>query len=275
MAQSDRLNHSEQVAGWKHGEVAVVGLTGSIGGGKSTAAQSLARRGAMIIDADSVGHQVLNEPTVRTRLIARFGPGIVENPTSPDTPQAPISRRALGAIVFADPQARLDLESIVHPIMRERFAAQIASAAQSRSTRTIVLDAAILFEAGWDDLCDRVIYVDAPWAARLDRVERSRGWTKERLLARERAQSPAEEKKARADLVLDNSGDPDSLERSLDRLEAWLHAGASRTVATPRALTDSPGVSPASPPLLRSSDRESSPERDSTRSPFLECTRRL
>lgn len=251
MTQCDRLNHSTRSAGWKHGEVAVVGLTGAIGGGKSTAAALLARRGAFVIDADSVGHQVLNEPLIRARLIERFGPEILA--PAQDQAGRPIDRRALGAIVFADPAARRDLESIVHPVMRARFLAQIAQTLQSRSAPLIVLDAAILFEAGWDDLCDRIVYIDAPRAVRLDRVERSRGWTADRLLARERAQAPADDKIARADLVLDNDGDPAALDRGLDRLRDLLGNQA----------------------FLRLTDHESSLERDSTRSPLLERTRRL
>ncbi len=251
MTQCDGLDHSERAAGWKHGEVAVVGLTGSIGGGKSTAVALLARRGAFVIDADSVGHQVLNEPLIRERLVERFGPEILA--PAQDSAVQIIDRRALGTIVFADPSARRDLESIVHPVMRANFVAQITQVLRSRSTSLVVLDAAILFEAGWDDLCDRVVYVDAPWDVRRERVERSRGWTADRLLARERAQAAGEEKKARADLVIPNDGDLDSLDRGLDRLEEHLRNQA----------------------FFRLNDPESSLERDSTRSPLLERTRRL
>src|SRR5262245_63798088 len=89
---------------WKHGSIPVIGVIGEIGGGKSRAAALMADRGAFVLDADAVGHALLNQTPVREQVITRFGPGVV-SVTSDGGGPAPIDRRALGHIVFADPEA--------------------------------------------------------------------------------------------------------------------------------------------------------------------------
>jgi dephospho-CoA kinase len=116
------------------------------------------------------------------------------------------------------------LEAIVHPPMRSRFQAVIDHqlCAEGGTDRCVVLDAAVLLEAGWDDLCDLVVFIDAPREARVRRVEEQRGWSREMFEARERAQWPVDEKRRRADLVITNDAGVESLEREVDRVEAVL-----------------------------------------------------
>lgn len=217
---------------WKHGSIPVLGLIGAIGGGKSSVSRRLASRGAAVIDADAVGHELLEEPAVRDRVVGRFGPGVLEAATEGGSPR--ISRRALGAIVFHDPDALRDLEAILHPAMRERFRQAIGRLSREGGRACIVLDAAVLLEAGWDDLCDRIACIDAPRAERLRRVAASRGWSDEALAAREDAQKPVEEKRRRADWIIENDGTPARLEREADRLLTLLGA-------------ESPDMTPALP----------------------------
>ena len=146
---------------WKHGAIPVIGLIGGIGGGKSLAAAALARRGAFVLDADAVGHALLDQTPVRERVVERFGTGVLAPSTDPDEPPH-IDRRALGEIVFAQPSALCDLETILHPIMRRTFERAIARTVRRGKARGVVLDAAILLEAEWDSLCDRVVFIDAP-----------------------------------------------------------------------------------------------------------------
>ncbi|WP_337176501.1 dephospho-CoA kinase [Paludisphaera sp.] len=193
------------------GPIPVVGVIGGIGGGKSSAAAALAARGAVVIDADAVGHETLRRPEVARRVAERFGPAVVAADGS-------IDRRALGRVVFADASARRDLESIVHPPMFEEFGRRIAEARALGEAPLIVLDAAILLEAGWDRACDAVVFVDAPREIRLDRVRRGRGWSDEDLSRREAAQWPLDRKKAGAGHVLVNDGDAARLESEIDRL---------------------------------------------------------
>lgn len=208
---------------WKRGAIPVIGVTGVIGGGKSRLSASLARRGAAVIDADAVGHQVLERPEVRERLVGRFGAGVLRVPDSGRERQ--IDRKVLGAVVFADSAARRDLESIVHPEMLQCFETAIERAVDEGRAPAVVLDAAVLFEAGWNRLCDLVVFVDAPFSVRLERVSRDRGWTAETLRAREAAQWPAEAKAARADVTIHNESSVEALERSADSLLDMLNGG--------------------------------------------------
>ena len=209
---------------FRNGVVPVVGLIGGIGGGKSEVAAVLKKRGALVIDADAVGHELLKDPGVGRRIVERFGPGVLAE-ASGESQRAPaINRQALGAIVFADPAARRDLEAILHPPMRAWFRAVIAreKGAADGTIRPVVLDAAILLEAGWDDLCDLIVFVDAPREERMLRVREQRGWSRETFEAREQAQWPADLKRGRAQLVINNDAGVDSLRRAADRIEAKL-----------------------------------------------------
>jgi len=219
MAEASPLptENSARPARRGRGATPVIGLTGGIGGGKSAVAALLAERGAVVIDADVAGHEALQRPDVRERLVERFGSRILADET--DGPR--IDRRALGRIVFSDPSALRDLEAIVHPVMVERFQAEIAAARARPDVSLVVIDAAILLEAGWNALCDLIVFVDAPRAARLERVG-SRGWSDAEFQAREAAQWSPETKANRADYVLPNAGGLDELGVAVDRFLDWL-----------------------------------------------------
>jgi dephospho-CoA kinase len=214
----------------------VIGLIGGIGGGKSALARRLADRGAAVIDADAVGHELLEDPAIRARVIERFGPGVLEPGGEGEGVPARIGRRALAAIVFHDASALRDLEALLHPAMRERFRRAIGRLVAEGTRPLIVLDAAVLLEAGWDDLCDRIAFVDAPRAERLRRARESRGWSEETFAARERAQWPVERKRDRADWIIANHGGPERLGREVDRLLALLHAATPPEVSPAVAL---------------------------------------
>ena len=151
-----------------------------------------------MIDADSVGHAVLELPAVKKRLVGRFGPAVLVGHGPSNTGEPRVDRKALAAIVFADPEARQALEAIVHPLMRARFLEEFEKElGPGRAMgRPVVLDAAILLEAGWDNLCDAVVFVDAPRSERLRRATQNRGWSDQNFTARETAQWPCERKAA-------------------------------------------------------------------------------
>lgn len=202
----------------RRGSVAtpVIGLTGEIGGGKSAVAALLADRGAVVIDADVAGHEALLRPEVRERLVRRFGSAILA-----EDDDARIDRRALGRIVFANRAALRDLEEVVHPVMVDRFRREIAATRPRSEVPLVVIDAAILLEAGWNALCDLVVFVDAPREARLARVE-GRGWSDAQLREREAAQWSRDAKIQGADYLLRNAGDLDDLAAAVDQFLAWL-----------------------------------------------------
>jgi dephospho-CoA kinase len=242
---------------WKHGTIPVIGLIGGVGSGKSRVAQLLEQRGAVIIDADAVGHELLRDPGIRGRILERFGPGVLAVPGPEDGRRAepPLDRRALGAVVFADPSARAALEAIVHPPMRAGFHRAIACGVDEGRAGVIVLDAAILLEAGWDDLCDRIVFVAAPRTERRRRVAATRGWSAEAFAARERAQWPEDRKRRRAHWVLTNDAGADGLDEEVDRLVSWLRDGA------PPRNTAAPALAPLGHPAGASTEARSVTDR--------------
>lgn len=243
---------------WKNGAIPVLGLTGQIGAGKSCVAAMFAARGAFVLDADAIGHALLEQRPGRDRVIARFGKKILAPSPSADAPPV-IDRRALGAIVFADPAERRALEAILHPAMRRTVERAIERTVRKGISPAIVLDAAILLEAGWNSLCDRVVYVEAPREQRLARLEAQRGWTEESLRAREAAQWPAEKKRAAADAVLLNDSSLEALEGQVDRFWTIELAAAVRTRRDVR--TQSPRREARAVSLLQSTDEPKTRQR--------------
>ena len=188
-----------------------IGLIGGVASGKSAVARVLAERGAVILDADRVGHEVLRDPAVIQQLVARWGSRILNE-------QGEVNRSAVAKIVFApgNERERQFLNSLSHPQIAVRLAGQLDELRQTTSPAA-VLDAALLLEAGWDHLCDEIIYVDVPRELRLARA-RGRGWDDAELAKREATQLPLEEKKRRATIVIDNSGAMTSLEQQVNAL---------------------------------------------------------
>jgi dephospho-CoA kinase len=203
------------------GDKLVIGLVGGIGSGKSQVAAAFARRGARIIAGDQLAHAALRDPDIRDRIRARWGDEAIDE-------NGEVNRRHLAAIVFADAAELKALEALTHPWIRRSIRAEMEEAHEDPHVPLIVLDAAIMLEAGWNDVCDRLIYIDAPRAVRLQRVARQRGWTEKEVAAREQAQLPLTEKVVRADHVLDNSASLEHLDRQVDDLlHLWGRASAS------------------------------------------------
>jgi dephospho-CoA kinase len=202
----------------------VVGLLGGIGSGKSAVAAELARQGAMVLDADVLGHEALRQPEVRDAALARW--------PAARGPEGEVDRRALAKLVFADPAERRALEGMTHPWIKRR----VEEAIRGATAPLVVLDAAVMLEAGWDGVCDRLVFVDAPREARLARVAARRGWSAEELEGREAAQLTLTEKRSRADHVIDNSSSLDRLGQQVeDLMHRWglVPAGASSSTTPP------------------------------------------
>ena len=191
-----------------------LGLTGSIGSGKSTVAALLRARGLTVLDADVVAREVSARPDTLAEVARQLGPQYV-------TPQG-LNRPALAALVFADAAAREVLNAIVHPRVRARMAELEAQAAGE----WVVQDIPLLFENGLEAGLDATLLVDAPLETRVARVMRRDGLTREQVLARDAAQLPASEKRRRASVVLDNGGGLEALEAQLDA--ALLQLGVTR-----------------------------------------------
>lgn len=171
----------------------ILGLTGSIGMGKSTAARQLRRLGFPVHDADAVVHGLLAKGGAAVPAIAAVFPGVVTDGV--------VDRAALGAQVFRDPEALRRLEAIVHPLVRRAERRFLARARRQRR-RLVVLDIPLLFETGGAARCDAVAVVSAPPFVQAQRVLARPGMTKARLEAIRRKQMPDGDKRRRADLVI-------------------------------------------------------------------------
>jgi dephospho-CoA kinase len=184
-----------------------IGLTGGIGSGKSTVAGLLAARGAQVVDADRIAREVVEPGTPGLEaVVAAFGPGVL-------TPEGALDRPALAAVVFADPEARRRLDGIVHPLVRAR-ATELVSAAPPDAV--VVQDVPLLVETGQAGSYDLVLVVEADTDTRVRRLV-GRGLSEEDARARISAQATDEQRRAVADVVLDNSGTVEALEAQVER----------------------------------------------------------
>jgi len=189
----------------------VIGLTGNIATGKSTVAKMLEELGATVIDADALVHELQRQGTpVYDDIIAAFGPGILDR-------AGEIDRKALGAIVFADPAQLRRLESIVHPAVLIEGARRILEAA----TPVVVYEAIKLIEAGRAEMCDALWVVTARSDVQLQRLMRDRHLSEAEARQRIEAQPPQSEKIRRATVVIDNSS---SLEETRQQVTAAFRA---------------------------------------------------
>lgn len=182
----------------------MIGLIGGIGSGKSRLARWIKQqRNITIIDGDKIGHEVLEKPTVRQQIRSRFGDAVFDA-------EGHVNRRKLGRLVFgvegAQRAARRDLEAMMHPAIRESIAEQIAETRRRGTAEAVLLDAAVLLEAAWDDLCDFVVFVDVPHDVRLSRITSTRGWSAGDFDSRESSQLSLKKKRAAAQFAVDNSG---------------------------------------------------------------------
>jgi len=180
------------------GDKPVIGLVGGIGAGKSTVAAELARLGCAVVDADAIGHELLVDPSIRQEIRDRWGDGVF-------APDGSVDRRRLGGIVFAD-RGELDrLEAIMHPRIGRRLVEAIGRARSDPAVAAVVVDAAVLLEAGWDRLCTHLVYVGADEETRRRRVQAGRGWDRQKWLAREKSQISLDKKRRGCQYYVDNS----------------------------------------------------------------------
>lgn len=189
----------------------LIGLTGGIGAGKSTVSRALARRGAVVVDADRIAREVV-EPggAAYDAVVDRFGAAVLHE-------DGTLNRPALASVVFSDPRALEDLNRLTHPAITRVIAARIAD--HAGEDRVVVLDIPLLDAARRDVYpFDAVVVVDVPVEVAVGRLVAQRGIDEADARARVAAQISREERLALADIVVDNSGTPAALEEDLRRL---------------------------------------------------------
>lgn len=195
-----------------------VGLTGGIGAGKSEVARLLASYGAVLIDADLIAREVVEPGTPGLAAVAaEFGEKVL-------TPEGALDRPALGAVVFADEERRRALNAIVHPLVRAR-SAELERAAGDRAI--VVQDVPLLVEGAMMDQFDVVIVVDASPATQLDRLVRLRGMPEADARGRMAAQATREQRRAAADVIIDNDGPREALESQVSAVWKQLEERAA------------------------------------------------
>ncbi len=198
----------------------VIGLTGGIGSGKSTVSGFLAELGAVIIDADKVGHEVLSTSSqVRRELLATFGWQII-------APSGKVDREKLAEIVFSNPESLSKLNQIMQPRMYDMVKAQLEEY-RKQGAGVVVLEAPLLIEANWTSLVDEVWVTVASEATVLQRVRKKFGLSESECLARMHCQLPSDERVEHADVIIDTDCDLGELKAKVKELWQGLHASGA------------------------------------------------
>ncbi len=193
----------------------VIGLTGGIGTGKSTVSRFLSELGAVIIDADKVGHEALMpDCPICAEVTSAFGKEILNS-------EGDIDRKKLGKLVFSSAEALACLNRIVHPWM-SRVLKERLDNLRNQGIKAAVLEAALLIEAGWSSLVDEVWVTVAPRQTVLKRLQGRDGLPEEEAMSRIRSQMPQEERVKHADVVIDTDVSLDALKARVTEL--WLKA---------------------------------------------------
>lgn len=197
-----------------------VGLTGGIATGKSSVSTLLRELGAVVIDADALAREVVARGTPGLeRVVAAFGSGLL-------TPAGDLDRPAMGALVFADAEARRRLEAIVHPLVFERIV-ELETGAPDGAI--VVHDIPLLAESGRAETFDAVVVVHAPEKVQVERMLRDRGWTEEEARSRIAAQASAEDRLGIATYVIDNTGTREDLRDRVTEVFGELQRQAARS----------------------------------------------
>ncbi len=202
--------------------MAYFGLTGGVATGKSTAARMFHALGAEIIDADAIGHESLSRASPAfSEIVQRFGASILDE-------RGEISRQRLGALVFADPEKLQQLNAIVHPRIIAQVEERAAELAARDAHTVILVDAALIFEAGIGGKFEKVIVTWCPPEIQLARLM-DKGMNREEARRRVAAQMPSEEKRHRADFVIDSSGPLEHTRPQVERIYGILRQWVSKS----------------------------------------------
>ncbi|MCP4082013.1 MAG: dephospho-CoA kinase [Planctomycetaceae bacterium] len=191
----------------------VIGVVGGIASGKSFVTEQLQSHGAVILDADRIGHEVLLRESVKQALREEWGDAVFDS-------AGEVDRKQLAEIVFdpAEPERLEQLERITHPLIAAQLQQEIDRLANSEGVNVLVLDAPVMVKAGWHVLCDLIVFVEASLEQRLARVV-ERGWSAEMFHNREAMQAGIDKKRQISKHVIDNNG---TLEDAINQVrELW------------------------------------------------------
>ena len=196
----------------------VIGVAGGVASGKSLVTKCLQHFGASVLDADKLGHEVLQQPDVIEQIVARWGTSVL-------TDERTIDRKQLAGIVFSPgaqgQQELAALEAITHPRIAKLIEIRMSEIESVIQPPALVLDAPVMFKAKWDLLCDKIVFVETPLEVRQRRAA-DRGWPANELAKRESHQTAISEKRSRSTDVIDNSGSKHETYQALQKLwQSW------------------------------------------------------
>ncbi len=189
-----------------------IGLTGGIATGKSTVSRLLEARGVRIVDADVIARDVMNpgQPLLAA-VAARFGSEFL-------LPDGGLDRRRMAAHIFERPEERQALNAIVHPAIRAEIRRQVDACEAADPEAIVAADIPLLYESGLEELYEKIVVVYVPRPVQLTRLMQRDGLSPEEAEGRLNAQLDIEDKKRRADYVIDNAGTPEDTELQVERL---------------------------------------------------------
>ncbi len=209
------------------GEKPVIGILGGVGSGKSTVAAEFAKLGCKVIDADEIAHELLDEPTVKEKVVGLFGRTILDCRQASLSAAADldstekIDREKLAELVFADARKLSLINEIIHPLVLQRAEELIEQYNRQNQVKAIVLDMPLLVEVGWLKRCDKLIFVDCRQKLRLDRAKKM-GFDKNQVKIRENFQISLDNKIAIADNTINNNSDFSALARQVTDIFSYV-----------------------------------------------------
>lgn len=210
----------------------VIGLTGGIACGKSTVSQILKSLGATILDADKMAHELMQPKQALYHLyVAHWGARIL-------TEHATLDRRAIGTIVFGDADERAWLDSAAHPVLEAELQRRL-HALRKKRVSVVVLDVPLLFESGWDKYADEIWVASIPEELQVERLMARNKLAEPEARARIAAQMPLAEKRARANVVFDNSGTREALYTQVRDAYFQTKEGFSRCTSNEHNVNES------------------------------------
>ena len=189
----------------------IIGITGSVGSGKSLVASILAELGCAVIDADKLAHDILIQPETKKFLSKYLGSDIIK-------PDNTLDRKKIADIIFEDIEKKKLVESYIHPRVIERQNHLIQKYQSEDRYKAIVIDVPLLIESSLKSICDFVIFVDSDFDIRADRVRKSRGWPKEEISRREKFLYPNYLKRSIADVIIYNNSTIDACKRQVEKI---------------------------------------------------------
>ena len=193
------MDVQNQQKNWKHAKP-VIGMMGAPGAGKSWVAQQFENLGCCIIDADALARDAINQPEIQKQLCEWWGGDVIGR-------DGLINRIAIAKHVFGNRENLEKLENLVHPMVHQLRAELRTKAFKNSQFKAVIEDCPLLLEVGLDKECDVLVYVEAPWEARLQRVTANRGWDEAELRKREKNQALLDTKRQRADYIISNDAD--------------------------------------------------------------------